>query len=82
MSADNLALVSLHLVMFQRDCLAQSPFLLQADINMEILLEEREEAFAVCEAISARTPRLLHSSSASRQPCIPSPSVSAVQWEG
>lgn len=47
MSTDNLALVSFHLVMFQRDCLAWSPFLLQAGIQMKILLEKHEEAFAV-----------------------------------
>lgn len=47
---------------------------------MEILLGECEEAFAVWEAISARTPHLLHSSATFRQPCIP-PCVSAVQWE-
>lgn len=80
MSADNLALVSFHLVMFQKDCLAWSPFLLQAGIHMEILLEKHWEAFAVWEAISARTPCLLHSLSASQRPCIP-PSVSAVQRE-
>lgn len=47
---------------------------------MKILLEERVEAFAVWEAISARTPHLLHSSATSQRPCIPH-SVSAVQWE-
>lgn len=71
MSTDNLALVSFHLVIFQRDCLAWSPFLLQAGISMEILLERDEEAFAVWKTISARTPCLLHSSSASQRPCIP-----------
>lgn len=72
MSTDYLALVFYHLVMFQRDCLALSPFPLQAGLRMEILLEKHEEAFAVWKAVSARTPRLLHSSSASQPPCAPS----------
>lgn len=55
-------------------------FFLQADIHTEIILEEHEEAFAVLEAISARTPWRVLSSSVSQLPVLP-PSVSAVQWE-
>lgn len=55
-------------------------FFLQADIHTENILEEHEEAFVVREAISARTPWRVLSSSASQLPVLP-PSVYAVQWE-
>lgn len=63
--------------MFQRACGA---FFLHADIHTGNILEEHEEAFAVREAISARTPWRVLSSSVSQLPVLP-PSMSAVQWE-